>query len=337
MDSGPKVEPSFDAAKPQSVNEAASAAPQDGAPSAGAPASLEDTSTGSDKPKEKAVPKVPPIPSSALVILPPSKQRFEAKDAAKEGRPRKRTWLGAASRAALLLILCGGCFAAGGRYFGSIPLLAHFGNPGAVSWQAAKNDDSRTAIAALGAEMQRLDANVASLRAADSPDAIRALKKSVDELKASFETANTSIAQLSTKLDQIAQGEPRLTRTSLERSERNENTDPRAIQATLDRAAREGKSGPVTTASLPASAEPQSATDLPAGRANGEQRRPPLLTNWVVRDVYDGIALVEGPQGALEVMPGDTIPGAGTVKSIERRGAGWIVLTSRGLVDYAGD
>jgi hypothetical protein len=36
-------------------------------------------------------------------------------------------------------------------------------------------------------------------------------------------------------------------------------------------------------------------------------------------------------------MPGETIPGAGTVKSIERRGAGWIVITSRGLVDSAHD
>lgn len=86
----------------------------------------------------------------------------------------------------------------------------------------------------------------------------------------------------------------------------------------------------MTTASLPAGAEPQSAmTEV--------KPQPRLLTNWVVRDVYDGIALVEGPEGALEVMPGDTIPGAGTVRSIERRGGGWIVLTSRGLVDYAGD
>ena len=64
---------------------------------------------------------------------------------------------------------------------------------------------------------------------------------------------------------------------------------------------------------------------------------PHLITNWVVRDVYDGIALVESPRGSIEVKPGGTIPGAGTVISIERRGAGWIVITSRGLVDSAPD
>jgi hypothetical protein len=47
--------------------------------------------------------------------------------------------------------------------------------------------------------------------------------------------------------------------------------------------------------------------------------------------------LVESPRGSIEVAPGEIIPGAGAVKSIERRGAGWIVITSRGLVDSAGD
>ncbi len=326
-----KVEPSFDAAKPEAAHEATPPQPpQDTAAFVSCPAGLEDNRRDSEKPKET----VPPIPSSALVILPPSRQRFEAEDArAQKSRPRKRKWLRTASRAVLLLILCGASFAAGGRYLGSIPLLGHFGIPTAAAWQAAKNDD--TQIAALGAEMQQVDAQIAALRAAQSPDEIRTLKKSVDELKANFATANGSIAQLSTKLDQFARGEPKLTQTSLERTERSE-ADPKAIQATLDRAARSERNAPTTTASLPANAEPQSGmTETP--KALAEPKKPAVLANWVVRDVYDGIALVEGPQGALEVMPGDTIPGAGTVKSIERRGGGWIVLTSRGLVEYAGD
>lgn len=334
MDS-PKVEPSFDAAKPEAANEATPAQPpQDTAAFASAPADIENKGQGAEKPKEN---EAPPIPSSALVILPPSKQRFDAENAAaQESRPRKRKWLRYTSQAALLVILCGASFAAGGRYLGSIPLVAHLGIPTAASWQAAKNDDAHSAIAALGAEMQQVDAEIAALRAAQSPDEIRALKKSVDELKASFGAANVSIAQLSTKLDQFARGEPKLTQTSLERTERGESADPRAIQATLDRAARSERNAPMTTASLPANAEPQNAmTGTP--RSLAEPKRPPVLANWVVRDVYDGIALVEGPQGALEVMPGDTIPGAGTVKAIERRGGGWIVLTSRGLVEYAGD
>ncbi|MGH6819186.1 MAG: hypothetical protein ACREC1_10505 [Methylovirgula sp.] len=327
MDLGPKVEPSFDAAKPEAASQAAPAVPpQDAA--APAPAHPQEKRQPYEKPKENAGPKASPIPSSALVILPSSKQGFEAKvdTGAKQGTGKGK-WLRSASRAALLLILCGASFAAGGRYFGSIPFIGHAGY--SASWQAVKNDDTHTTIATLGAEMQQIEARLDSLHATQAPDEIVALKKSVDGLKASLDAektaANASIAQLTAKLDQFARGEPRLTQTSLEKIERREATDPRAIQATLDRAARAGRNTPMTTASLPANAEPQ-------GAMTEVRPQPRLLTNWVVRDVYDGIALIEGPQGALEVMPGDTIPGAGTVRSIERRGGRWIVLTSRGLV-----
>ena len=55
-----------------------------------------------------------------------------------------------------------------------------------------------------------------------------------------------------------------------------------------------------------------------------------MITEWVVRDVYDGIAL-GGPR-LIESRREDH-SGAGMAKSIERRSAGWIVITSRGLVD----
>ena len=76
---------------------------------------------------------------------------------------------------------------------------------------------------------------------------------------------------------------------------------------------------------------------IAAEMTSGGQRKPRLITNWVVRDVYGGIALIEGSRGAIEVAPGEIIPGAGRVKSIERRGPSWIVITSQGLVDSAQD
>ncbi|MGB8901607.1 MAG: hypothetical protein WCC90_21230, partial [Methylocella sp.] len=75
----------------------------------------------------------------------------------------------------------------------------------------------------------------------------------------------------------------------------------------------------------------------PLGSLAPAANTPQLITNWVVRDVYAGVAVVESPHGSMEVAPGELIPGAGTVKSIERRGRGWIVITSRGLIDSARD
>ena len=60
---------------------------------------------------------------------------------------------------------------------------------------------------------------------------------------------------------------------------------------------------------------------------------PRPLENWVLRGVHDGTALVEGAQGLREVAPGSVLPGAGRVKSIERHGANWVVITTAGVID----
>jgi hypothetical protein len=71
------------------------------------------------------------------------------------------------------------------------------------------------------------------------------------------------------------------------------------------------------------------AKDTQAHRAEGS--RP--LDNWVLRGVHDGTALVEGAQGLREVTPGSVLPGAGRVKSIERHGGEWVVITTAGVID----
>ncbi len=60
-----------------------------------------------------------------------------------------------------------------------------------------------------------------------------------------------------------------------------------------------------------------------------------MLPNYVVRDVYEGVAIIEGRRGPMEVVPGVSIPGAGVVKSIDRHGGGWTVTTTKGLLAYA--
>src|SRR5579863_9533277 len=74
----------------------------------------------SDKPKDVEPAKVPPIPSSALVILPPSSNRFEAKDEASAAAPKAKrsAWRTTASRAAIALIVFGCAFAVGARFLG---------------------------------------------------------------------------------------------------------------------------------------------------------------------------------------------------------------------------
>ncbi len=69
-------------------------------------------------------------------------------------------------------------------------------------------------------------------------------------------------------------------------------------------------------------------------RTANPNRIPP--NGYVLRDVRDGFALVEGRSGLRHVTMGDAIPGAGTVRAIEKRGREWVVVTSIGVIDGKG-
>ncbi|QRM30056.1 hypothetical protein [Microvirga sp. VF16] len=57
------------------------------------------------------------------------------------------------------------------------------------------------------------------------------------------------------------------------------------------------------------------------------------VDGWVLREVYDGAALVENRNRRLyEVMPGGVLPGVGRIEAIERRGARWVVVTDKGFI-----
>jgi hypothetical protein len=59
---------------------------------------------------------------------------------------------------------------------------------------------------------------------------------------------------------------------------------------------------------------------------------PTIIEDYVVRRVFDGVALVEGRRGIIEVEPGMSLPGAGRVEEIRRQDGRWVVVTSKGLI-----
>lgn len=59
---------------------------------------------------------------------------------------------------------------------------------------------------------------------------------------------------------------------------------------------------------------------------------PTTIPGWIVREVANGTAVVQGPTGNWRVARGDVLPGAGRVESIVRWGNRWIVATNRGLI-----
>jgi hypothetical protein len=62
------------------------------------------------------------------------------------------------------------------------------------------------------------------------------------------------------------------------------------------------------------------------------ETRPTTIEGWTVRDVVNGTAVLEGPNGIWKAAAGSTVPPLGRVESIVRWGNRWIVATSSGLI-----
>lgn len=74
------------------------------------------------------------------------------------------------------------------------------------------------------------------------------------------------------------------------------------------------------------------AGPVPVPAPKPEVARLPTVEGWVLRDVANGSALIEGRQGIFEVYAGDPIPGLGRIDAIRKQDGRWVVVTSRGLI-----
>lgn len=288
---------------------------------------------------------------------------FATARSAKTSRISKGTLLRYGIPAVLGFCLLGIGIATGGQFFGgssSVPATTAAATPAAGSVTASNASAGKTPLVHTAAavdpqtaelrrltkklteEIHALQARVDSMHAAPaaSSEDVRSLKKSIEALRASFESSKTetgaTIAVLSSKVDHLQHETTARAQTPAptERSARSEKAVSGAPVTTASvthpgAAPHTTSAAPVETAmATPANAKPQTTAEKPEPKKKAEK----LLANWVVRDVYRGVALIDGPEGSLEVTRGDPIPGAGTVESIERRNGGWVLVTSRGIV-----
>ncbi|HET6374913.1 MAG TPA: hypothetical protein VFF88_02590 [Methylocella sp.] len=245
--------------------------------------------------------------------------------------PRPGHAPGYGSYAAVAVCLFGFAWAAGSYFTGERALI---GSGGDARSGIRLEMDGR---AELAQSLKRLTADIGALQnklaAFESARRAEKVSEAADTLASQLNAARTeSAAAIAGLAEKIG------------RARREQDDRLSQLAARLDRMEQKLAPAPASlegAEALPAAGAPQRrmhmalAAPKPQAEAGAGPRKPRLITNWVVRDAYDGLALVESPAGAIEVAPGEIIPGAGRVKSIERRGPGWIVITSQGLVDSA--
>ena len=75
------------------------------------------------------------------------------------------------------------------------------------------------------------------------------------------------------------------------------------------------------------------ALQAPVKLAPVPETRPATIEGWTLRDVMNGTAVLDGPNGSTwHVTRGDTVPGVGRIVSIFRWGNRLMVATSTGLI-----
>ena len=193
------------------------------------------------------------------------------------------------------------------------------------------------ALQATSAGLSVGQSGVKPAEARGSTDAI------VEDLRGTIERMASSIdsnrRELLAKLDDLNE--------RLNRLERSGSDTPAPVSARLDqlteRLGRIERSVPAASAPPQAPAAASSvpprpvqasaaAPNLQASAKPQAPAEPKKIADWTVREVVDGVAILQGRRGVIEVSVGDVVPGAGRVQSIDRQGGRWIVATNTGVI-----
>jgi hypothetical protein len=260
-----------------------------------------------DAPKVDAVkPEAPRFPGNVTIMSPGDRGGADAKAAPAEGPFGKRR-IGAMAAVVALATVAG---ALGGALAtaGIGKLMA--GDSAQDSAQVPAKDS------ALEATVARLDADIVALKAS---------------LEHTAKAGTTQLNKANDRLDKVekAQAEPAAKLAKL-----SETVDKlRAAQASATTAAAAPAPAKEVTGTIPQQQQQQAAAAAaPAAPPKPEVARLPTVEGWVLRDVANGSALIEGRRGMYEVYAGDPIPGLGRVDAIRKQDGRWVVVTSKGLI-----
>jgi hypothetical protein len=165
----------------------------------------------------------------------------------------------------------------------------------------------------------------------------RALEASVARIDADILALKASVEHTS----KVGMSQFNKTSDRLDRVEKAQ-AEPAAKLAKLSEAVEKLRAAspvaPVPVAAAPVAAKEATGSIAPPAAAapaiapKVEVARLPTVEGWVLRDVANGGALIEGRQGIFEVYAGDPVPGLGRVDAIRRQDGRWVVVTGKGLI-----
>jgi hypothetical protein len=197
----------------------------------------------------------------------------------------------------------------------------------------------RSGLEAGRRETARLSGEIAALQ-----QALTDLRGLAEATRKEATTRGNGISERLAQVDRTVATKFTALGERIEQAEREQTARIASLAAQPERRAAPApaaKAEPVQTGSLaePKPAEAKAADKAAEAKAAEAKAKPaadaklPVIDSWAVRDVYDGAAIVENRRHRLaQVVPGDTLPGAGQVESVERQGRNWVVITRQGII-----
>jgi hypothetical protein len=176
------------------------------------------------------------------------------------------------------------------------------------------------------------DSAPASARDSAFEAAVARIDADIVALKASLEhTAKAGLTQFNKTSDRLDKVEKAQVEPAAKLAKLSEAVDKlRTAQASAASAQAQARDVNVT-GSVPQQVA-AAVAPAPVAPPKPEVARMPTVEGWVLRDVANGSALIEGRRGMYEVFAGDPVPGLGRVDAIRRQDGRWVVVTSKGLI-----
>jgi hypothetical protein len=178
--------------------------------------------------------------------------------------------------------------------------------------------------------------NKGAVRAVQAPvpsEDLKAMKAGLAALNEGLERLKQDtggrLTQLTAQLDRVEKsgGDAARITPLVERLERIERQTATLVTGSI---AQQG-------AAAPSQDQAQSLTQVQTQVAKVEEAKQldakqQRLEGFVLREIFDGVALIESRRGIIEVMPGQNVAGIGRIEKFERRGRQWVVVTDKGFI-----
>lgn len=198
---------------------------------------------------------------------------------------------------------------------------------GATALTGARQSETGDAVAQLRHQVEAL--RTESERQAERlGKGLAQVQEATDAVRSEAKSRGTTLAERIGRSEQSLATKITTMGDRLEQADKELSARFAAISALVEkRGVVPASPPPAPQAAKPAVPEPTETGALP------DKPKTVTIEGWAVREVYDGVAVLEDRKRRLvEVSHGDTIPGVGRVETIERRGKTWVVVTKQGLI-----